>query len=253
MLRLNGHKFYSTGTLYADAIAVSAVDAAGNDLQVIIPTDRDGVELFDDWDGFGQRTTASGSSRFTDVAVDADEVTTVSSGRFLGHGTAFLQLYLAAVTAGIAAAVRGDAVDYVRHRARPAAHSPAERAGEDPFILRAVGEIAASAAAAETLVLSAADTLDTLVDSGSQLDPGALAHTAAVVAQAQLLTERLTIAAAERLFDTGGASATARGLNLDRHWRNARTIASHSPLDYKAHAVGDYLVNGTAPPASGYF
>ncbi|HEY5843404.1 MAG TPA: acyl-CoA dehydrogenase family protein [Mycobacterium sp.] len=253
VLRLNGHKFYSTGTLYADAIAVSAVDAAGNDLQVIIPTDRDGVELFDDWDGFGQRTTASGSSRFTDVAVDADEVTTVSSGRFLGHGTAFLQLYLAAVTAGIAAAVRADAVDYVRHRARPAAHSPAERAGEDPFILRAVGEIAASAAAAETLVLSAADTLDTLVDSGSQLDPGALAHTAAVVAQAQLLTERLTIAAAERLFDTGGASATARGLNLDRHWRNARTIASHSPLDYKAHAVGDYLVNGTAPPASGYF
>ena len=253
VLRLNGHKFYSTGTLYADAIAVSAVDAAGNDLQVIIPTDRDGVELFDDWDGFGQRTTASGSSRFTDVAVDADEVTTVSSGRFLGHGTAFLQLYLAAVTAGIAAAVRADAVDYVRHRARPAAHSPAERAGEDPFILRAVGEIAASAAAAETLVLSAADTLDTLVDSGSQLDPDALAHTAAVVAQAQLLTERLTIAAAERLFDTGGASATARGLNLDRHWRNARTIASHSPLDYKAHAVGDYLVNGTAPPASGYF
>ena len=254
VLRLNGHKFYSTGTLYADAIAVSAVDAAGNDLQVIIPTDRDGVELFDDWDGFGQRTTASGSSRFTDVAVDADEVTTVSSGRFLGHGTAFLQLYLAAVTAGIAAAVRGDAVDYVRHRARPAAHSPAERAGVDPFILRAVGEIAASAAAAETLVLSAADTLDALVDNGpSRLDPDALAHSAAVVAQAQLLTERLTIAAAERLFDTGGASATASGLNLDRHWRNARTIASHSPLDYKAHAVGDYLVNGTAPPASGYF
>ena len=253
VLRLNGHKFYSTGTLYADVIAVSAADAVVNDLQTIIPTDRDAVELFDDWDGFGQRTTASGSSRFTDVAVDADEVTTVSSGRFLGHGTAFLQLYLAAVTAGIAAAVRADAVDYVRHRARPAAHSPAERAGEDPFILRAVGEIAASAAAAETLVLSAADTLDTLVDSGSQLDPGALAHTAAVVAQAQLLTERLTIAAAERLFDTGGASATARGLNLDRHWRNARTIASHSPLDYKAHAVGDYLVNGTAPSASGYF
>jgi len=253
VLRLNGRKFYSTGTLYADVIAVSAVDAVGNDLQAIIPTDRDGVELFDDWDGFGQRTTASGSSRFTDVAVEPDEVTTVSSGRFLGHGTAFLQLYLAAVTAGIAAAVRADAVDYVRHRARPAAHSPAERAGEDPFILRAVGEIAASAAAAETLVLSAADTLDTLVDSGSQLDPGALAHTAAVVAQAQLLTERLTIAAAERLFDTGGASATARGLNLDRHWRNARTIASHSPLDYKAHAVGDYLVNGTAPSASGYF
>jgi alkylation response protein AidB-like acyl-CoA dehydrogenase len=253
VLRLNGHKFYSTGTLYADVIAVSAVDAVGNDLQAIIPTDRDGVELFDDWDGFGQRTTASGSSRFTDVAVEPDEVTTVSSGRFLGHGTAFLQLYLAAVTAGIAAAVRADAVEFVRHRARPAAHSLAETAKADPFTLRAVGEIAASAAAAQTLVLSAADALDALVDNGSQFDPDALADAAAGVAQAQLLTERLTITAAERLFDTGGASATASGLNLDRHWRNARTIASHSPLDYKAHAVGDYLVNGTAPPASGYF
>ncbi len=253
VLRLSGQKFYSTGTLYADVIAVSAVDAVGNDLQVIIPTDRTGVELFDDWDGFGQRTTASGSSRFTDVAVEPDEVTTVSSGRFLGHGTAFLQLYLAAVTAGIAAAVRIDAVEFVRHRARPAAHSTAERAADDPFVLRAVGEIAASAAAAETLVLSAADTLDALVDAGAQSDPDAVAAAAVTVAQAQLVTERLTITAAERLFDTGGASATAGALNLDRHWRNARTIASHSPLDYKAHAAGNFAVNAVAPPASGYF
>lgn len=253
VLRLNGVKFYSTGTLFTDVVAVSAIDTAGNDLQVVVPIDRDGVELLDDWDGFGQRTTATGTSRFTDVVVQPDEVTTVSSGRFLGHGTAFLQLYLAAVTAGIAAAVRDDAVEFVRHRARPAAHSLAEAAARDPFVLRAVGEITASATAAETLVLSAADALDALVDSGSQVDIGALAHTATVVAQAQLVTERLTIAAAERLFDTGGASATARKLNLDRHWRNARAIGSHSPLDYKAHAVGDYVVNGTPPPASGYF
>jgi alkylation response protein AidB-like acyl-CoA dehydrogenase len=102
-------------------------------------------------------------------------------------------------------------------------------------------------------VLSAADALDEVVDSGAQGNPDALAHTATVVAQAQLITERLAIAAAERLFDTGGASATARSLNLDRHWRNDRAIATHSPLDYKAHAVGDYAVNGTPPPASGYF
>ncbi len=253
VLRLNGYKFYSTGTLYADAIAVSAVDSEGNDLQAIVPTDRAGVELFDDWDGFGQRTTASGGTRFTDVAVGTVEVITVSDGKSLGHSTAFLQLYLAAVAAGIAAAVRTDAVEFVRHRARPAAHALADRAANDPFILRAVGEITASAAAAETLVLSAADTLDRLVDSDSQSDADAVAAAAVAVAEAQLITERLTVAAAERLFDTGGASATASALNLDRHWRNARTVASHSPLDYKAHAAGNYAVNLTAPPASGYF
>ena len=69
VLRLNGYKFYSTGTLFADVIAVSALDAEGRDVQAIIPADRAGVELFDDWDGFGQRTTASGGTRFTDVEV----------------------------------------------------------------------------------------------------------------------------------------------------------------------------------------
>lgn len=253
VLRLNGHKFYSTGTLYADVIAVSAVDAQGRDLQAIIPTDRDGVELFDDWDGFGQRTTASGGTRFTQVVVEPVEVTTVSDGAHLGHSTTFLQLYLAAVAAGIAAAVRSDAVDYVQHRARPAAHSLADTAAGDPFVLQAVGEIAASAAAAESLVLAAADRIDAVVDNHRIADPAALAQVAVAVAEAQLVTERLTLTAAQRLFDTGGASATARSLNLDRHWRNVRTVATHSPLDYKAYAAGDFAVNGTAPPANGYF
>lgn len=253
VLRLNGHKFYSTGTLYADVVAVSAIDAQGNDVQAIVPTNRAGVELFDDWDGFGQRTTASGATRFTDVEIAPIEVTTVSDGNHLGHSTTFLQLYLAAVAAGIAVAVRNDAVEYVRTRARPAAHSLADRAAQDPFVLHAVGEIGAAAAAAEALVLSAADALDALVDSGAQDDPAALADVAIVVAEAQLVAERLTLDAAQRLFDTGGASATSRKLNLDRHWRNVRTVASHNPLDYKAHAVGNYLVNGATPPANGYF
>ena len=253
VLRLNGHKFYSTGTLYADVIAVSAIDDDGNDVQVVVPTDREGVELFDDWDGFGQRATASGATHFTDVAVALVEVTTVSDGSHLGHSTTFLQLYLAAVAAGIAAAVRADAVEYVRNRARPAAHSLAAAAADDPFVLHAVGEIAASASASRTLVLAAADTLDALVDDGAQADPAALAAAAVTVAEAQLVAERLTLSAAQRLFDTGGASATSRALNLDRHWRNARTLASHNPLDYKAHAAGNYAVNAISPPANGYF
>lgn len=253
VLRLNGYKFYSTGTLYADAIAVSAIDADGLDLQAIIPVHRDGVELFDDWDGFGQRMTASGGTRFTDVEVQPVEVTTVSDGRHIGHSTTFLQLYLAAVAAGIAHAVLDDAVDYVRLRARPASNSVADTASEDPFVLNAVGDIAATASAARALVLTAADSIDAVVNSGLQNDVEALAESAIAVAEAQLVTERLTLAAAQRLFDTGGASATARSLNLDRHWRNIRTVAGHSPLDYKAYAAGNYAVNGVPPPANGYF
>jgi alkylation response protein AidB-like acyl-CoA dehydrogenase len=253
VLRLNGFKFYSTGTLYADAIAVSAIDVDGQDLQAIVPTDREGVELFDDWDGFGQKTTASGGTRFTDVEVLPVEVTTVSDGKHLGHSTTFLQLFLAAVGAGIAAAVLDDAVEFVQLRARPASHSLADTAAQDPFVLQAVGEIAATASATEALVLAAADSIDALVDSGRVDDSNALSETAVVVAKAQLVAERLTVAAAQRLFDTGGASATSRKLNLDRHWRNIRTVASHSPLDYKAYAAGNHAVNGASPPANGYF
>lgn len=253
VLRLNGYKFYSTGTLFADVIAVSALDAEGRDVQAIIPADRQGVELFDDWDGFGQRTTASGGTRFTDVEVRPDEVITVSEGNTLGHATAFLQLYLASVAVGIAHAVLDDAVEYVRTKARPASHSVADSAATDPFVLQAVGEISATAASSEAIVLMAADAIDHLVDEGRQHDPDAVAHVAVTVARAQLVAERLTISAAERLFDTGGASATARKLNLDRHWRNVRTIAGHSPLAYKAYAAGNYAVNGTWPPANGYF
>lgn len=253
VLRLNGYKFYSTGTLFADVIAVSALDANGRDVQTIIPADRVGVELFDDWDGFGQRTTASGGTRFTDVEVRPDEVITVSEGNTLGHATAFLQLYLASVAVGIAHAVLDDAVDYVRTKARPASHSVADTADTDPFVLQAVGEISAAAASSEAIVLTAADAIDQLVDNGQQHDPDTVAEVAVTVAKAQLIAERLTITAAERLFDTGGASATARKLNLDRHWRNARTIAGHSPLAYKAYAAGNYAVNGVWPAANGYF
>jgi alkylation response protein AidB-like acyl-CoA dehydrogenase len=253
ILRLNGYKFYSTGTLFADVIAVSALDAQGRDIQAIIPADRERVELFDDWDGFGQRTTASGGTRFTDVEVHPHEVVTVSEGNTLGHATAFLQLYLATVTVGIAYAVYDDAVEYVRTKARPASHSVADSAATDPFVLQAVGQIWADATSGEAIVLAAADAIDRLVDEGRQHDPDAVTEVAVTVARAQLVAERLTISVAERLFDTGGASATARALNLDRHWRNARTIAGHSPLAYKAYAAGNYAVNGTVPPANGYF
>ena len=41
-------------------------------------------------------------------------------------------------------------------------------------------------------------------------------------------------------------------VHLDRHWRNARTLASHNPVIYKPRVVGDFRVNGTAP-VSGYY
>lgn len=251
---LNGRKYYSTGSLFADLIAVTAAD--GDRLvSLVVPTDRAGVSVIDDFDAMGQRTTASGTTVFDNVPVYPDEIVDVldwnDADRPLTYLGGFYQLFLGTVAAGIARNAFSDAAEYVRHRARPAVHSVAASAAGDPYILEAVGDIGALAYAAEAVVLRAAESLD----RAALAAPGdAAVVTAAVdVAKAQLVAHRAAIEAGQRIFDTGGASATSSKLNLSRHWRNARTIANHNPLAYKARAAGDFAVNGETPPRSGYF
>jgi alkylation response protein AidB-like acyl-CoA dehydrogenase len=67
---------------------------------------------------------------------------------------------------------------------------------------------------------------------------------ALATARTQIVVSKLALSAAERMFEAGGASATARAHNFDRHWRNLRTIFSHNPLMHKARVIGDYALNG---------
>jgi alkylation response protein AidB-like acyl-CoA dehydrogenase len=64
---LSGEKFYSTGTLYADWVAVTVqrddTDPAQWRTLALVRTDAPGVERVDDWNGFGQRLTASTACR----------------------------------------------------------------------------------------------------------------------------------------------------------------------------------------------
>ncbi|MDN6488998.1 MAG: hypothetical protein L0K41_01030 [Yaniella sp.] len=69
----------------------------------------------------------------------------------------------------------------------------------------------------------------------------------AQVYQAQQIIAPLTLEIATKIFEVGGASATSQLRALDRHWRNARVLASHNPLIYRARILGDYLVNGKSP------
>ncbi|WP_242045780.1 MULTISPECIES: acyl-CoA dehydrogenase family protein [unclassified Calothrix] len=72
--RLNGKKYYSTGSIYADLIFVRVLAADETNAFILIPLNREGIELVDDWDGFGQRLTGTGTTTFTNVRVEADEV-----------------------------------------------------------------------------------------------------------------------------------------------------------------------------------
>ncbi len=55
--RINGRKFYSTGSLYAQRIPTSVVDEQGVQQLAFVPRDSVGLTVIDDWTGFGQRTT----------------------------------------------------------------------------------------------------------------------------------------------------------------------------------------------------
>ncbi|WP_219815674.1 acyl-CoA dehydrogenase family protein [Arthrobacter sp. SX1312] len=258
---LTGTKYYSTGSLYADWIAGSAVHD-GERVGYAVRATAPGVERIDDWDGFGQRLTGSGTTHFTEVRVDPRNVRPFSPDA-PSHVHAFFQLVLVASLAGIARAAADDAADFVRPRTRSYINATTALPRQDPQVLQVVGELGSRAFAAEAVVLAAADHLDTAyerlrtampcdgVDDGT---PGRQAARAAVdeadlaVSRAQLVAVAQSLLAATELFEVGGASATSTGRALDRHWRNARTIASHNPAIYKARSLGYWAVHGEREP-----
>lgn len=248
--RLDGTKYYSTGTIFADWVAVTALRTDGEKVALAVRTDAPGVERRDDWDGFGQRLTGSGTTVFTGVEVDPATVVPYADRR-PNVLAAFFQLYLLAVLAGIAWAVVDDAVAFVRPRTRTygSAQTPVPR--EDPLVQAVVGRLAAKAATAEAAVLAVADRLDALTRAVARGEATQRDHDAADVAayQAQVTVVDLVLAATTELFEVGGASATAQDRGLDRHWRNARTLASHNPVVLKERLVGDWYLNDVAPAA----
>ncbi|MFD7154050.1 acyl-CoA dehydrogenase family protein [Kribbella sp. NPDC059898] len=263
---LSGAKYYSTGGLFAQWFGGTATDEDGKIVRFTIPTDREGVERLDDFDAIGQRLTASGTTRLNDVRVSPDELIRADEAppRNPWQGS-FAQLYLASIEAGIAGAALDDAVQFAREKARPIKHSTADRAVDDPYVRHVIGEIAARANAARAVVLLAAEELAAVPTAGDHelAAPGSAtpsdpvrvagAWAAVVVAQAQYVAVEAALRAGELVFDVGGGSATDRGTALDRHWRNARTVANHNPRNWKAAVVGGFHLTGDEPPPTGLF
>jgi alkylation response protein AidB-like acyl-CoA dehydrogenase len=249
-LVLNGAKYYTTGSLFADWIDVGASDAAGEGIAVAVRRDAEGVDVIDDWDGFGQTLTASGTTTFRDVSVRPEDI--VIDDERLKYGAAFYQIVHLATLAGIGRAITGDVAKAVAERRRTYTHAAAARSSQDPQVLQVVGRIRAAAYAASAITLQAANSLERafkahfIDDAEAEEKANAIAELEA--AQAQTVVSELILDASTLLFDALGASATKKPGGLDRHWRNARTLASHNPRIYKHRIIGDFAVNGTPPP-----
>ncbi|RDI65852.1 alkylation response protein AidB-like acyl-CoA dehydrogenase [Nocardia pseudobrasiliensis] len=244
---LNGVKYYSTGSLYADYILVAA-DHDGERVGVLVDADARGVRQHNDWDGFGQRLTASGTTEFTDVVVPDDRILGPGYGAAgATYSTGYLQLVQLAVLAGIAKRAESDAREWISARTRGYTHSAADLPREDPLVQQVVGRLSAAAFSARAAVLAVADVLDEVLAAGAD-DENDLNAVELAAAQAQLSVIDTVLAATTQLFELGGASIVSERLRLDRHWRNARTVSVHNPAIQKARAIGDHLLNGTALP-----
>ena len=248
-LRLSGRKYYTTGSIYAQWTDATATADDGSTVAVLVPTDAPGVTISDDWDGFGQKLTGTGTIVFEDVPVDPANVLTLTD-RF-SYQTALYQLVLLSVHAGIARRAADDAAQAVRDRTRVYTHGLAPLARNDGQILAVIGQVESAAFAADAIADRAAHALQAVSDletqRGSDAHRTALADAELATAKGQVVLTELVPRAASALFDALGASGTSQALSLDRHWRNARTVGSHNPVIYKQRIIGDAAVNGTDP------
>jgi alkylation response protein AidB-like acyl-CoA dehydrogenase len=246
---LSGKKYYATGAAFSDYTSFSALNEAGEITGALVPADRRGVHILDDWDGMGQRLTASGGIDLDDVEVFPHEINDRHrSNHFVRrHNATRAQLHLVAVIGGIVRNVLSDAISFTRKHARPAKHSSSETAGGDHFVQQIVGEIAALSHAIDALIADTARVLDAAAESiaagAPDLDDRVM-RSALANSKIQIIVGQLALSAANKLFDTGGGSATSRKYDFDRHWRNIRTILNHNPLLLKGRVVGDYHLNG---------
>lgn len=247
---ISGQKFYSTGALFAHWVAIKALNEDGKQVMAFVRRGTEGLRIVDDWSGFGQRTTASGTVLLDRVPVDAELV--VDNWR-IGEKPniqgAVSQLIQAAIDAGIARGALDDTLAFVRERSRPWIDAKVERASDDLYVIADIGKLKIELHAAEALLRKAGQVLDQV--SAAPITEHSAARASIAVAHAKVLTTEVSLLVSEKLFELAGSRATLAEFNLDRHWRNARVHTLHDPVRWKYHAVGNYYLNDENPPLRG--
>ncbi|SPL70339.1 SfnB family sulfur acquisition oxidoreductase [Acinetobacter stercoris] len=243
---LDGQKFYSTGTIFADWLAIRAIHPEGHTVLSIVPRNAKGLEIVDDWDGFGQRTTASGTVKLNHVEVDPflimDERNLANQPNYRG---AFSQLIQVAIDVGIAEAAYADTLSAV-NKARPIVDANVEKASFEQYTIQEVGKLRILLDAAILLLDEAAEAIDEL-DQLDQLDDDVTATASVRVAEAKVYANDAALQISEKLLELGGSRSSLSEANLDQHWRNARVHTLHDPVRWKLHAIGNYYLNQKIP------
>lgn len=219
--RLSGRTRQAPGILFADWIAAATIAPPSRQVTLYLARDSEGLQVVDDWDGFGQRTNGSATAIVGKLHVNADAIALASSGYSTGISLGLL--LKAGVSLGIARAAWTDLMTAI---------------GDRSAIFARIGE---RAVRIET-------TAAALERAGRKLDIAQVNPVEAAMADAHFSASSAAIAAGEvaldtanALFELAGNASTGIGLNLDRHWRNARIHALSLPREALLRTAGDYL------------
>lgn len=253
---LNGTKGFCSGTRGSSYLTVSArVQGHAQPVLGLLETNTPGLAVKDDWNPIGQRQTDSGSIQFTQVHLPASAVMrheNAETSAFHTLRNCLAQLVLVNLFVGVAQGARKQARDYAITHVKPWQGAAVERATDDPYLLRRMGEMQAQISAAALMADHAAALLQKAWLQGESLSAGERAEVAIAVFEAKVMAHRCTLFATQEMFDVVGARGTHADLGFDRFWRNVRTHTLHDPLDYKLQALGRWAVYGEEPSALNY-
>lgn len=245
---IDGTKFYCTGSLFAHRIPTLVRDAEQREFLAFIQSDAQGVEVIDDWYSFGQKISGSGTVKFNQAWVAAEDVIAFDQAfiqpTLVGP---FAQLLHASIEVGIARAAFEETLLRV-HQARRWIDSGVESASEDPLTIYEIGRVSSDVRASELLLKRAAQSIEQ-----ARPDPNAdnVAQASIDVAKARAHSSETALKAASKLIELAGSRGSHQADGLDRYWRNARVHTLHDPTRWKYYFIGDYVLNGTLPPRRG--
>ncbi|AZC36952.1 SfnB family sulfur acquisition oxidoreductase [Pseudomonas chlororaphis] len=242
--RIDGEKFYCTGALFAHIVPAVAVDEENKAFIAFIERGSSGLTVIDSWDGFGQRTTASGGVTLDAVQVPLSAV--IPAHRAFDEPTAdgpISQIIQAAVDTGLAVGALEEAKRYAR-QSRPWIDSGQDHGWQDPFTIAAIGDLEWRVHGTEAILEKAGLAIDQALREPNE---DTVAQASVVVAQAKVLSAESSLLASSKLFELAGTRSVLGKYNLDRYWRNARTHTLHDPARWKYHLIGNFLLNGVKP------
>jgi len=251
---LNGSKSFCSGALGADALVISAPrgKSAEDRVFIVLPSQRDGLAVNNDWDGFGQRQTDSGTVQFEQVFVDNSELLgPVGPSPRTTLRACLSQLILTQLYLGNAQGALDAALRYTLEHSRAWPASGVAQASDDPFIQQRYGELWLRYRSAVPLAEEAARRLQAAWEKPA-LTAAERAEVALAISEAKVVAVRAALDITSQIFETMGARATSSRYGFDRFWRNVRVHSLHDPIDYKVRDLGQWLLNGQGPQPSLY-